>query len=335
MSNIASVVGQGQFRFRPLIEWEQLPPGFAFVEVAGVAVDAYNQVYVFNRGEQPVIVFNRQGRFLRAWGAGMFGRPHGIAIGPDGGVWLTDDLGHAVRKCTPEGELLLTLGTPGQASDTGAQGFDYRTIRQPGPPFNLPTNVAFAPDGSLYISDGYGNARVHHFTADGKLLASWGAAGDAPGAFNVPHGIAVDGRGRVYVADRENSRIQVFTSEGELLTIWTDVARPMQITIDQRDRAFVCEVGWRAGRFPWQTPPADPPGARVSVFDLDGKLQCRFGGGSDPTAPGDFFAPHDLCVDSRGDLYVGEVMMSAGGNRGLVSPTCHSLQKLVRVTDSD
>lgn len=334
MTTPTTPVGQIPFRFQPLVRWEQLPPGHELVEVAGVAVDADDRVYVFNRGPHPVIVLDRDGRFLQAWGEGVFTRPHGVTIGPDGAVWLTDDLGHAVRKCTPDGKLLLTLGTPGAASDTGAQGFDYRTIRRPGPPFNLPTNVAFAPDGTLFISDGYGNARVHHFTAEGQLLASWGASGDGPGQFNVPHGIAVDRNGRVYVADRENSRIQVFTAAGELLAVWTDMARPMQIVIDRHDHAYVAEVGWRAGRFTWQTPPADPPGARVSVFDLTGKLLCRFGGGPDPTAPGDFFAPHDLALDSRGDLYVGEVMMSAGGNRGLVDPSCHALQKLVRVVSS-
>ncbi|HKB39111.1 MAG TPA: hypothetical protein VKD72_21915, partial [Gemmataceae bacterium] len=142
--------------------------------------------------------------------------------------------------------------------------------------------------------------------------------------------IALDRAGRVYAADRENSRIQLFTPEGAFLTEWTDVARPMQVVVDRHDRVFVAEVGWRAGLFPWQTPPGpNPPGARVSVFDLEGKLLTRWGGEGDPCAPGNFFAPHDLCLDSRGDLYVGEVVMSAGGNRGAVPPSCHALQKFV------
>jgi DNA-binding beta-propeller fold protein YncE len=326
------VVGAGQYRYQVQVGWEQMPAGWSFVEVAGVATDSADRVYVFNRGEHPVIVFDREGRFLTSWGEGTFQRPHGIAIGPDDGVYCTDDLGHAVHKFTTEGKLLFSLGTPGKPSETGAVGFDYRTIRQGGPPFNLPTNVAFAPDGSLFISDGYGNARVHHFSADGKLLASWGAPGEGPGQFNVPHGIAVDRQSRVYVADRENSRVQVFTRDGELLGIWTDVARPMQVFVGPEGQVFVAEVGWRAGRFPWQTPPpGEVPAARVSIFDSDGRLLVRWGGEGDPCAPGEFFAPHDLAIDSRGDLYVGEVVMSAGGKRGEVPASCHALQKFVRV----
>ncbi|RPI82087.1 MAG: 6-bladed beta-propeller, partial [Planctomycetaceae bacterium] len=225
-----------------------------------------------------------------------------------------------------------TLGTSGVPSDTGIEWLDYRTIRRPAGPFNLPTNLAIAPDGSLYVTDGYGNCRVHKFDAQGKLLFSWGEPGAGPGQFNLPHGIAIDGEGRVYVADRENSRVQVFTAEGQFLQEWTDTARPMQIRFDALGVAWVCDVGWKAGRFPWQTPPTDPPrGAYVSAFDSSGRLLARFGGSDDPCAPGQFFAPHDLCIDSRGSIYVGEVVQSAGGNRGLVDPSCHPIQKFERV----
>jgi DNA-binding beta-propeller fold protein YncE len=318
------------FRYEPVVNWEQLPSGWTFVEVAGVATDSHDRVYVFNRGEHPVIVFDREGRFLTSWGEGRFRRAHGITIGPDNSVYCTDDLDHTVGKFTTEGKLLLTLGTSGQPSNTGIDGIDYRTIRQPSGPFHRPTNLALARDGSMYITDGYGNARVHKFAPDGHLLFSWGEPGSGPGQFNLPHGIALDSGGRVYVADRENSRIQIFAPDGKYIHQWTDVARPMQITIDRQDRAFVVDVGWRAGLFPWQTPPAHPPGARLSVFDLEGKLLQRWGDSGDPAAPGNFFAPHDVCLDSRGDIYVGEVVWSAGGNRGLVAPTCHALQKFVR-----
>lgn len=322
-------VGAGRFRYEALARWEQLPPEWSFVEVAGVATDSHDRVYVFNRGAHPVVIFDRSGRFITSWGEGIFRRAHGITIGPDDSVYCTDDLDHTVRKFTPEGKLLLTLGTSGKPSETGIVGNDYRTIQRAASPFNRPTNVALAADGSLYITDGYGNARVHKFSADGRLLFSWGEPGTGPGQFNLPHGIALDGKGSVYVADRENSRIQVFTSEGEFITQWTDVARPMQIVIDKHDTAFVMDVGWRAGLFPWQTPPANPPGARLSVFDLNGKMLVRWGDAGEPCAPGNFFAPHDLCIDSHGDIYVGEVIMSAGGNKGVVPPTCHSLQKFV------
>jgi DNA-binding beta-propeller fold protein YncE len=333
-SSVASniVVGGGRFRYSPAPGWPRLPEGWSFVEVVGVATDARDRVFVFSRSEHPVTIFEPDGRFVGSWGEGQFVRPHGITIAPDGAVWCTDDNGHSVRKFSPSGELLLSLGTSGQASDTGIQGWDYRTIARPGAPFNLPTNLAVAPDGSLYVTDGYGNCRVHKFSPEGKLLFSWGTPGSGPGAFNLPHGIAIDREGLVYVADRENSRIQVFSSEGKFLREWTDTARPMQISFDARGIAFVCDVGWRAGLFPWQTAPGQPPrGAYVSIFDRDAKLLARFGGSVDPCAPGDFFAPHDICVDSRGALYVGEVVMSAGGYQGKVDPTCHPIQKFVPV----
>jgi DNA-binding beta-propeller fold protein YncE len=323
-------VGGGEFRYRALACWGRLPDGWSFGEVAGVATDGRDRVYVFNRGAHPVIVFDRDGTFVTSWGEGLVVRAHGITIGPDDAVYLTDDLHHTVRKFTPDGRLLLTLGTPGTPSATGIDGIDYRTIRRPGPPFHRPTNVALAADGSLYVTDGYGNARVHKFAPDGRLLFSWGEPGSGPGQFNLPHGIALDREGLVYVADRENSRVQVFTPDGGFLAAWADVARPMQVCVDPHDRLFVAEVGFRAGLFPWTDPGPDAVGARVSVFDRGGRLLARWGG-DEPEAVGDFFAPHDLCLDSRGDLYVGEVVLSAGGNRGLVSPDCHALQKFVRL----
>ncbi len=327
-------VGAGRFRYEAIISWEKLPAGWNFGEVAGVATDSKDRVFVFCREKHPVIVFDRDGRFVTAWGEGVFTRAHGIFVGPDDTVYCTDDLDHTVRRFTPDGKLLMTLGTSGKPSDTGIDGIDYRTIQRVGPPFHRPTNVAMAADGSLYVTDGYGNARVHRFDPSGKLLYSWGEPGSGPGQFNLPHGITIDREGLVYVADRENSRVQVFSAEGKFLTQWTDVARPMQVFC-HGDHIFVAEVGWKAGMFPWQTSPGpDAPGGRVSVFDRAGKLLARWGGEGDPCAPGNFFAPHDICVDSRGDIYVGEVVLSAGGNRGLVSPTCHALQKFVRVEAS-
>jgi DNA-binding beta-propeller fold protein YncE len=323
-------VGTGRFTYEALGTWAQLPSGWRFIEVVGVATDSRGRVFVFSRNEHAVMVFDRDGRFLNAWGEGIFQRPHGITVGPDDAIYCTDDVDHTVRKFTPEGRLLMTLGTSGKGTDTGVVGIDYRTIRKSGPPFHRPTNLAVAPDGTLVITDGYGNARVHRFTPDGKLLHSWGEPGSGPGQFNVPHGVAVDREGLVYVADRENSRVQIFSPKGEFLAQWLDVHRPMEVFIDGADNVFVAEVGWRAGRFPWQTPPANPPGARLSIFDRSGKLQTHWGGSVEPTAPGDFFAPHDVWVDTHGDIYVGEVIMSAGGNQGLVSPDCHALQKFVR-----
>jgi DNA-binding beta-propeller fold protein YncE len=309
-------------------QWAKLAAGFRWHEATAVAADSRDRVFVFSRGEVPVVIFDRDGTFITAWGKGMFVRPHGIFIGPDDSVYLTDDSDHTVRKFTPDGKLLLTLGTSGKPSDTGATSVDFRTIQRAGPPFHYPCNVALSPMGEVYVCDGYGNARIHKFTPDGRLLVSWGEPGSGPGQFRIPHGIAVDSRGIVYVADRENSRIQLFDSSGKYLSEWKDVARPCQVFIDRNDKFYVAELGYRAGMWPGTTAPsADATGGRVSIFDRDGKLLARWGGGANPTAPGDFFAPHGIWVDSRGDIYVAEVTMSAGGTRGLVSPDCHSLQK--------
>lgn len=308
--------------------WAKLPPGWSWTEVAGVANDSQDCVFVFNRGEHPVIVFDRYGNFLRSWGEGVFARPHGITIGPDDAVYCTDDLDHTVRKFTPAGHLLWTLGTSGQPSDTGATSIDFRTIRHPGPPFHFPTNVALSAKGEIYVSDGYGNARVHKFSPDGKLLLSWGEPGSGPGQFRVPHGIAVDRHGTVFVADRENCRIQLFSPNGEFQDEWNGIARPCQVAFDPAGNLFVAELGYRAGMWPGTSRPSpNATGGRVRAFALSREMVTCWGGGDNPTAPGDFFAPHDICIDSHGDVYVAEVVMSAGGNRGLVSPGCHSLQK--------
>ena len=260
-----------------------------------------------------------------------------IVIGLDDTVYCTDDFGHAVRAFSTDGEPRFTLGASGKPSDTKATSIDYRTIRRAGPPFNYPTNLAIGPSGDLYVSDGYGNARIHRFAPDGRLVRSWGEPGSGPSQFYVPHGIAVDSAGIVYVADRENNRIQLFTDAGKYIGEWTDVARPCQLYIDKAGWIYVAELGYRAGRWPG-TGAAQPgqTGGRVSIFDRAGVLHARWGGGERPCDPGDFFAPHGLWVDSRGDLYVAEVTLSGGGRTGMVPGSCHTFQKFTKscVTES-
>lgn len=327
----ANWAGAGRFRYFVQEEWAKFPADGLFGEAVGVACNTRNRVCVFLRGPQPVQVFEADGTFVTSWGAGLFVRPHGIFIGPDDTVYCTDDFDHTVRAFTADGTLRFTLGTSGRPSDTGATSVDYRTIQRAGPPFHYPTNLALGPAGDMYVSDGYGNARVHRFAPDGRLLHSWGEPGSGPGQFKVPHGIAVSGDGTVYVADRENSRIQLFTQAGGYRGEWTDVARPCQLCIDREGWIYVAELGFRAGRWPG-TGAAKPgdPGGRVSIFDRHGILQARWGGGENPCAPGDFFAPHDIWVDGRGDIFVAEVAGSAGGRAGLIPGSCHTLQKFVR-----
>jgi DNA-binding beta-propeller fold protein YncE len=325
----ADITGASRvLRYEPVVGWGELPEAWRFVEVAGVATDSQDRLFVFNRGEHPVIIFDRDGRFVGSWGENLFQRPHGITIGPDDAVYCTDDVDHTVRKFTTGGTLLLTLGTSRCPAHTGATSSDFRTIKHSGPPFHYPTNLALAADGSMYVADGYGNARIHKFAPDGRLLASWGEPGGAAGEFRIPHGIAVAPDGTVVVADRENSRLQFFNPDGQFLREWTAIARPCQVVVDAAGNVYVAELGYKAGMWPGTSAPSpDATGGRVSVFDATGEALSRWGGGSNPCSPGDFFAPHDLCRDSRGDLYVGEVIWSAGGKQGMVPADCHALQK--------
>jgi DNA-binding beta-propeller fold protein YncE len=318
------------FGYEPEVHWAKLPSGFRWNEVAAMATDSHDRVHVFCRAPHLVAVFERDGTFLRSWGEKLFVRAHGIHIGADDTVWCIDDCDHTVRQFTPEGRLLLALGTSGKASDTGVKGMDYRTIQRAAGPFNYPTNLAIGPGGELFISDGYGNCRVHVFTPEGRLLRSWGEPGSGPGQFHLPHGIAVDRQGTVYVADRENSRIQLFSSDGRYLAAWTDVVRPCDVFIDGRGDVYVAELGYRTAMWPGSSAPSpDSSGGRLSVFSSAGKLLARWGGGLHPAAPGDFLAPHDIWVDSHGDIYVGEVIVS-GGKQDPATTDCHALQKFVR-----
>ena len=194
-------------------------------------------------------------------------------------LYCTDDGNHTVRKFTPKGKLLMTLGTMDQAADTGYDGKDYMTITKPSDGFNRPTNLAVGPKGDLYVSDGYGNCRVHQFGPDGARKRSWGVPGTGPGQFYLPHGISVATDGRVFVCDRENDRIQIFSPDGEYLTEWTDTQRPTHLVFDPQGRAYVSELWWHKGdKRPRQGRTTDQPlYGRVSVFDKDGRLLTRWG----------------------------------------------------------
>ena len=329
-------LGAHRLEYEVLQGWERLPEGWSFVEVAGVAVDSRDRVYVFNRGDHPVIVFDKEGQFLNAWGEDIFSNAHGIFIDRDDNIYCADNFDHTVRKFTTDGELLMTLGAPNEPADTGFKE-GVSPVQYASGPFNMVTNVATGANGEMFIADGYGNARVHRFSADGKLLASWGQPGSGPGEFNLPHAIAVDRSNRIYVADRENSRIQIFSADGTLITTWDWVSRPDDLFIDAQENLYIAELGWstpvptdRPHFCMMHCPPiGHAPIARVTICDLDGNVQTQIGG-YNPVLPGNFIAPHGLWADSRGDLYVGEVVKASGAIDHFAPLTCHAFQKFVR-----
>ncbi len=318
---MAVTLGSGQFRYDVAADWGKLPDGWEFRDVAAVAVDSKDRVYVFNRGEHPMIVFDREGNFLRSWGEGVFRRAHGVHIGPDETLYCTDDGDHTVRKCTLEGKVLLEIGIP-------AKPAAYMS----GEPFNRCTHTALSPRGDIYVSDGYGNSRVHKYSADGKLLLSWGEPGADPGQFNIPHNICCDPDGWVYVADRENHRVQVFDGNGKYEAQWNNMHRPCGLYVEPR-RHPVCYIGELG---PTMSVNREVPnlGPRISIVTHEGKLLARLGDVRAGQRLDQFIAPHGMAVDSRGDIYVGEVSYTAWSQvypdtampRGL-----RSLRKLVRV----
>jgi len=322
--------------------WEKAPEGITHKDVSAVGVDSKDRVYIATRHPDIVIVYERDGTFVDSWGEGVFGNTHGITIGPDDTVWVTDNRDSVVRQLSPKGELLMTLGTPGVGTDTGystkgkPEIHHNETVQRSAGPFNSCCNLAFGPNGDIYVADGYGNARVHRFKPDGTLVQSWGDPGTGPSQFHIPHGIWVDAQGKVIVADRENDRLQFFSPDGEYLYEWNDVQRPTAVTTDKDGLIYVAEL-WRPvekgqGSFVHGYGTEDKPG-RVSIFEPDGSLVKRFGASStERCATGNFVAPHGICVDSHGDLYVSEVSYTYGTRANRLHEGCepHQLQKFTR-----
>lgn len=191
---------------------------------SSVAMDRDGLLYILQRGEKadPVLVVNREGRIVRSWGKGLYRIPHSIRIDPAGNVWTVDAASSHVIEFTPEGEQLMDISVGGQPP--AKSGFN-------GTIFNGTTDIAFAPNGHLFISDGYGNARVLEYSRDGKRIREWGSAGTGPGQFHQPHGIAVDSDGVVYVADRQNGRLQRFDSTGRFLGEWANLGMVTSVVI--------------------------------------------------------------------------------------------------------
>ena len=279
-----ATVGTGKHTYELVEDWAKLPEGWVLGQTA-IVTDSQDRVYLFNRSDHPLIVLDQEGNYLTSWGEGVLHDAHGMFIDDEDNLYLPVKNNHVVLKYTREGNLLMTLGTWDQPSDTGWSGnYSDPALRAAGP-FNRPSDVALDAQGDMYISDGYGNARVHKFSAGGKLLFSWGAPGKtAPGEFHVPHGVWVHTDGRVFVADRENNRIQIFSPDGAFLDLWTDFARPCDIYVDSDDTMFVVELD-----------------ALVSIVTIDGQLITRWPA---PTEADPGTGAHAIWLDSRGDIYV-------------------------------
>lgn len=258
-------IGAGDYRYEYQPDWVQLPGGMSLQGPSGVAVDSLDRVYVFQRQGPPVLVFDRDGHFLTAWERrdGVPLEAHHIHVGPDDTVYLTDRDAHQVLLYDTAGNLQRSLGSRHQAAMQA--------------PFNHPADICVAPSGELYVADGYGNSSVHRFNASGDFISSFGSPGSGPGQFRVPHSIRVSRDGRVYVADRENNRVQVFTAEGDFQTEWTDFKCPMGVHIDANQVVYVTD----------QIP-------RISILTLDGELLAR---------GRTFENAHQVYTDSQGSIY--------------------------------
>jgi len=248
-------------------------------------------VHAFTRTDHPYMIFDRSGNLVDSWGQQIFMDAHGICIAPNDDVFLVDRSPQLVFKFAKEGRHLLSLGKRDKPSDTGYTD-ESRTVKYAGPPFHHPTDVSLSPNGEFYVSDGYRNCRVHKYAPEGTLLFSWGEPGQGEGQFNLVHSVW-EHKGRVYVADRQNNRIQIFTPDGKYLDTWPGFLQPCKIYVDKDDVMYVAELG-----------------DRVSILDLQGNVLGRWGD-ERPHEPGKFWGPHGIWVDSEGSIYVAEVLEGA------------------------
>ncbi len=268
-------VRAAESHYRLVENWAQFPPGVTkWGAATGVDVDAHDNVYVLHRNESmPIMVFDRYGKFLRAWGQGMFKTTHFLRVDPAGDVWVTDRGDMQAFKFTQDGKLLMTLGKKGVTGDNTSQET-----------FNGMADLAVAKNGDIFIADGEGpNTRVVKFSKYGKFIKWWGGKGTDPGQFNVPHSIAIDSKGRVYVADRSNNRIQIFDEYGDFLNQWTNFGTPWGLFI-KGDLIYVVD--------------GTENNCLLIASTKDGNVLEKIEGLANPTA---------VAVDSNDAIYVGEV----------------------------
>jgi len=285
-------------------DWPQKPPEIAWRYMTGVAVDSEGQVWTLNALDPPVQVYDKSGTLIRTWGDGLFKGPHYLRIDHEGNIWIADYIRHVVRKFTPHGEALLTLGTMDEAGDDETH-------------FDRPTDMAISPHGDVFVTDGYGNNRIVHCDARGRFVKTWGKLGVDAGDLSQPHSIAMDSLGRLYVAERNNARIQVFDQEGNSLAQWPHLINPWGISISPEDEIYVC--GSAPARWTERGNLGNPPTDQLllkldttgrvlelSVFPMvqDGKMEA-----------GRLDWVHGIAVDSEGNLYLSDVADNSPAHR--------------------
>ncbi len=260
--------------------WAQLPPGWNLGETSGVDVDQSDNVWVFNRSAHPVIEFDKSGKMIQAWTEVPVKSSHGIRVDLDGNIWTVDVDAHRLVKYTREGRVLMMIGGVG-----GAPGKEDTKDA-----FNRPTGITFAPGGDMFVSDGYVNSRVIKYNKDGDYLTQWGKKGTENGEFNLVHDVALDSSGRLYVADRNNKRVQIFDQNGKFIDKWTDVGTPWGLYYVKRENSlYMC----------------DGVNDRIVKLNLDGQILGVIGSHGKVWGKLDF--PHNLAVDSTGAIYVAEI----------------------------
>jgi len=261
--------------FNGVLDCVRIPDGVELGKCSGVGVDQKGQIFLLHRGAQPVLCFDKSGKFLRSFGDDYIAMGHGLKVDAGGNIWVTCTERHMVYKFNDHGKLLLALGQvdkPGEGTDP--------------PQFDQPTDVAVGPQGEIYVADGYGNSRMVKFSPEGKFLATWGKAGEKPGEFHAPHQVEVDADGNVIVADRDNDRLQLFDADGKLLKV-TAVTKPFGVALDRQGLLFVCS------------------GDQIHQLDKSGTVVKTWG--KEGTGPLEFNIGHQMAADAQGNLYVAEV----------------------------
>ncbi|TWU17762.1 NHL repeat protein [Novipirellula galeiformis] len=282
--------------------WPQKPDDFIWEAVPAVAVDKHDHVYVFTRSKPPIQVYTTDGKLVRSWGDDTIETAHHLKIDDEGNIWVADIGLHVIRKFSPEGKVLLTIGTPGVSGEDNTH-------------LDKPTDMAIAANGDVFVSDGYGNNRVVHYDGKGNFVKAWGSLGTGPEQFSLPHAMAIDSAGRLYVADRNNARVMIYDQQGTLLDSWDNVIVPWGFCVTAEDHIWVCG----ASPMQWRNDP-DYPGAPLSCppkdqvlmkFNTKGKVLQLWTipkGEDGKEQPGDVNWLHGLALDSHGNIYVGDII---------------------------